>query len=936
MTLKWLLKAYIILYLTAIGFSQGNANLIPNPGFEAGKNNPDSWMVTNGIIAETTAEWGVNQGRSGMHSLKITVNSNPSCSQGWILNDKSLIPVHDSAYLKFSGWMKTEDIVSGRNEYQVPTIRVLGYDENGKFIRNYWLAKNGKAKTDWTKYETTITLGNDIKMLRIFCGMNACTGTAWFDDLELTLTTPRRAFKFVDSNERFQDILENITEPIIIPQPWKEQYGNCSYSIENPIIVQMPVSNDYLTNELKSVFAAIKQTNIPIAQSGQDISSYKTLVFPVIKNLPDENGKFFKNEKINWAEIGEEGYVLSIKAIEGQTIILLAANSSKGIFYAVQTLKQSIIKNGNAHVLREMHIIDKPSFTWRGMVSGSVSMARVDKWMTPLKLNMFYGVYSPCRSTQSRYKWWVPFSKEEKKQISKWVSELEERFIQPVAGTRPDRGYTRRIRFSSAEDVNTVLQTYKDYYECGFRIFKLDYDDGPDFLEYPEDKAKFKDLAEAHYYLANEIYKMLKTLDRKNIFVVGPIHYYNPLEWTQVQKKYIEKLSQLPEEIIFFNADVGKEENADEFMNITKRKPLFWDNWVTHFELMKPLPSIVSAPFPLYSARITDSISGYIAPLLDKPMFWYLTSDYMWNASRYDAKYSNLRSLVKLYGKSNVQNLYAYEKLISEKRNLKLSGNSKEEKLEDAEKLITDFNSAADEIRNMRFPELTKEAEETAADRIAVLQKVLIPEIKSKPCPVSVPDPKKGETWNTADNIPETIWQNDAVLLKGFSRPLGGGYKSVLAEVQTEVRLLHDHKNLYIKLICFEPCMKSLKAKKMEHDSDIYSDDCVEMMLGAANGGNHYIHIAINSLGFYYDANRHDVKWDIESMVIKTGKTDESWSILVTIPLDSIYKTLGKHNQYNINFYRERYAGEKPEYSSWSLVERGFHEPNRFWPIRIE
>jgi len=118
------------------------------------------------------------------------------------------------------------------------------------------------------------------------------------------------------------------------------------------------------------------------------------------------------------------------------------------------------------------------------------------------------------------------------------------------------------------------------------------------------------------------------------------------------------------------------------------------------------------------------------------------------------------------------------------------------------------------------------------------------------------------------------------------------------------------------------------------HDSDVYGDDCFEMMLGAADDPAHYFHLAVNSLGTCYDANGNDVKWNVDA-AINAERCSDMWVVQIAVPLERIHQAVGKSSRYKFNLFRERYAGAKPECSSWAIVERSFHEPQRFWGLEL-
>ena len=75
-----------------------------------------------------------------------------------------------------------------------------------------------------------------------------------------------------------------------------------------------------------------------------------------------------------------------------------------------------------------------------------------------------------------------------------------------------------------------------------------------------------------------------------------------------------------------------------------------------------------------------------------------------------------------------------------------------------------------------------------------------------------------------------------------------------LPAVPTKPWLTYDTNALYIAVRCDEPLMKSLRARVLKRDGNMWEDDDVEIFLGMESPKDAYMHLAINALGFLYDA----------------------------------------------------------------------------------
>ncbi len=903
-------------------------NLVPNPGFEEGKNSPDGWIAHHLISGEwaeySKAEWTMYEVHSGKKSIKVTVTKNPNRTLGWRILEEKPVPIKGGSRIKVSGWMKTKDVVMGATDYNVPCITMLFWDAKGKIVQRHWIARATAPETDWTKYEEEILLKDNVTSFTVSCGLGSCTGTAWFDDISIVYADPPAVPVGLSSSDK---ILTDDSLPVIIPKPWKETYGSARYEIDNIALVWdgLP-ENRRAKDTLQKYLAEITEEDIPVFSMGEENAHTGLLVvLSTWKGLSLGRKYLADIEKnVSFADIGPQGYVLVAGNDGKRTYAILSGASAQGTAYAVETFKQYLVKKDNKWFIPEGTIIDKPSFTWRGLVPGGTSIERIDRWMIPLKVNVIYSVPS------LGYEWWKPLTGEYKEMLKKWVANCEERFITPVGGTRPDRGYVRRIKFSDPTDVEAVLNIYRDYYECGVRNFHIAFDDGPSRLEYSEDINIFQnDIAAAHLSLAEKVYKLLKRMDTSATFTLCPLHYYSPLDWSPQQLAYIKTLSQLSADVPFINCASRTRETAAAHQRITGRQALFWDNWAADFEGMNPFPNIFPPPAVKNDPQLPELVKGYQFPLLDKEMMWYLAADYMWNADRYDPEESRARALRKMCGSRLVGSLVEYEKFITANVGLPLSGNTREERIASAYDLIKQMEQYRTKLVPLVPADMADNIEKTVGSKIALLKDVFLPQLNEHPFPMSVPFTNSPPVINGA--LDDACWSN-ALVLNGFKLPLAGFAGVSFAAVQTEVRLLNDRNYLYLLFTCQEPSPEKMRARMTERDMEIYSDDSVEIMI--SQPGQPYYHIAVNSLGTLYDAKEQDAAWNAE--ITGIARTSESsWTVEVSIPLSALNVKWSPGIRLAFNFFRARHAGEKPEFSSWSVVQKRFHEPERFWLMEL-
>ncbi|PVX44510.1 hexosaminidase [Flavobacterium sp. 103] len=134
----------------------------------------------------------------------------------------------------------------------------------------------------------------------------------------------------------------------IIPQPVSLEMKQGSFVIDDKTTIKFS-KKDKETEKVVHFF-----TEYVKKVSGYELKDNKT-----------KGGKIiFSIDKIG--EIGDEGYLISVNPNE----ILVKANTSKGLFYGVQSLLQTLpfTRNNDLVQIPSMEIKDYPRFQWRGLM----------------------------------------------------------------------------------------------------------------------------------------------------------------------------------------------------------------------------------------------------------------------------------------------------------------------------------------------------------------------------------------------------------------------------------------------------------------------------------------------------------------------------------------------------------------------------------------
>ncbi|MHA1379920.1 MAG: family 20 glycosylhydrolase [Candidatus Helarchaeota archaeon] len=161
--------------------------------------------------------------------------------------------------------------------------------------------------------------------------------------------------------------------------------------IPRPQIVQISKKSFKLSGFIKLIYENIE--NIEFFKD-LIIEELQILKSPIISEVIEQNEEKIELPEFNREKQAKEGYSIVIK----NNKVVLIAESEVGIFYGVQTLIQSLIKDNNGVYFPEMTVIDYPSFKIRA-VSDDISRGQVPtvenvkkfiKNLSKFKINFFF------------------------------------------------------------------------------------------------------------------------------------------------------------------------------------------------------------------------------------------------------------------------------------------------------------------------------------------------------------------------------------------------------------------------------------------------------------------------------------------------------------------------------------------------------------------
>lgn len=168
---------------------------------------------------------------------------------------------------------------------------------------------------------------------------------------------------------------------------------------------------------------------------------------------------------------------------------------------------------------------------------------------------------------------------------------------------------------------------------------------------------------------------------------------------------------------------------------------------------------------------------------------------------------------------------------------------------------------------------------------------------------------------------------------KGARIELRRNSKNVETRYYTEVYLLHDRLNLYVKFVCKDPGIASLKKLKASPVERYFGGDKVSLFIAPGklekNINTTYYHFMVNPDGLKYDAKGYTKEWNSDFKSAALRKAD-SWEAIMTIPLNKAGIVISKYNKVKLLLTRTQYDSSTDEDIIYTCSDRKEHEPLRF------
>lgn len=648
-TIVTLLLAGVAASLTA------GENLVPNPGFEeVGEDGlPSGWSVARRY---TEGEAGAVEDvvRSGERAAMVRATSYepPADAQGnggLSLSSDWFDAPPPGTTIEVEGWIRAEDVVSPGSYYML-RCTVYFFDADGVTKLRHRDIACTEGSFDWTRFRANLIVPPEAARMKLSCQLTACTGTAWFDDLSVTVTFPALTVEGVLDDLALPD------EPPIIPRPWRAEFGP---RLPIGALAVAPVVGGPDGRLARALARLLESAGLePVSGDAPDASRLTVGGPEIAAEMSGALGG------LTVADLGEQGYCLEVAPRGEGAEIRVAAATDRGRYYGLQTLRGLIAGKGPDATVPVTRIADRPTIPLRGMAMGVQWFGNQEEALdrlAELKCNFVtnQGSFMGGKfggNSRSGTHWREPLTDAELQTMAGYLALCHERFIEPMISMSP-RGEPP-TSYSSDAEIDLVVDKLAALHALGFRNLGLNFDDlrniGQDRVIAAEDIAAFgDDLGRAHLHFCGQIYERLRARCPEVTFRVLPWQYSGFVNLTETGRRYLRTLGELPGEVGMIVC-ANDPENLALFTELTGRRPIVWDNWFARWEA-GGAPVFVP-PLDRTPEMSDANTEGYIfLPMVPARedaagTSWLTAADYLWAPERYEPAASFERAVQAAVG----------------------------------------------------------------------------------------------------------------------------------------------------------------------------------------------------------------------------------------------------------------------------------------------
>ena len=723
----------------------------------------------------------------------------------------------------------------------------------------------------------------------------------------------------IPAKEIVPEYIGDDLELAVIPTPKKVVYSGKLLAVgKTAVVIPKEYPHSSTLRDLKALFPDVESVS---ADEWKDDPTVELLVTigeasrsPVSKGIIEALGAAIDEE--GRKALGPEGYLLfATKNPKGQTVVVLAGNSPTGDFWAVQTLKQLLVKESEKSYINGVWMLDWPSFPRRGSKEMRNYLpeckdnfswgGRPGKRMTPLVEN--FGTYIP--------------------------------YFAP-GGTLD----------CSEESLAKLEKQFASNYKNGAREFAIKFDDVGSGLT-PETKDRFDSYGEAISYFMRELDKRAKKLDPKCKLYYLPQCYYSNSNFRTFGKA-IRDAGGLPEDAGLCWTGTGvfsptlPIKDIKEYMEafgLTRTKGLIYDNHARHSDFF-PIPIKGRSPGLV---QYLDGVFSESSTRLNR----ITRTDYNWNPEAYDPVRAHKLACREVAGRnpSTYKAIYEFVSFYEANRTIP-PGLPRLEKI----KRLKQDNAKLKELlvplqgalpaKDKMLASLSK-AVDVRLKKEARLISAGFREAKAirAAAPPTLDGKLDDPCWKDAPILTDFVnWDQEkwTSLRPQMAAPIP-------AERQTIARVAYDDSNLYMAIVFKSDVpFTTLKengspfwwAKRKQEGPDlrgIWHGPSVEIFLAPNNSRQTYYQLVAGILETRFDQSSGQPPsfWD-SGWQTKVQRTEKEWTLEASIPLAPFgIKQIKKGDIWGLNLCRTA-----PARDMWTFVwgPGGFHTPEDFGLLFFE
>jgi hypothetical protein len=332
--------------------------------------------------------------------------------------------------------------------------------------------------------------------------------------------------------------------------------------------------------------------------------------------------------------------------------IEITAPTQQGAFYALAKLEQL---GAEGKLAADFQVEESPSFPRRGIVEGFYGPAwshrnrlEMMRFLGRVRMNRY--VYAPKDDPLHRERWRESYSGRGLERFQHLLQAANDNFVELVYAINPGLS----IAYSSEADLAALLRKLDQMTAIGVRHFALAFDDVPESLQRPEDRAKFPTLAAAQAHIIRRVHEHLRrqSTGGGELLLVPTVY-----SGERGDRAYLRELgAAVPADVPIFWTGMSvfspayTAAQAKEWRSLIARPPLVWDNFPVNDDANWRLflgPKRGAAP------DLPAETAGFIAnPMIQMRASWLAlatSAAYAWNARQYNPATAHETALHLLY-----------------------------------------------------------------------------------------------------------------------------------------------------------------------------------------------------------------------------------------------------------------------------------------------